>query len=118
MRSLSSVGDVADARPATVARVDRGRAPGWSRRLAGIAFATAVAAGFAGPGPATAADGARAVPVQSGGPRLPPPSTNLGDLTRFNPSIVRLDTKVPEDATSAQSLGGAAPGSSSTSARC
>ncbi|MFN9774388.1 MAG: S1C family serine protease [Burkholderiales bacterium] len=107
MRSLSSVGDVADARPATVARVDRGRAPGWSRRLAGIAFATAVAAGFAGPGPATAADGARAVPVQSGGPRLPPPSTNLGDLTRFNPSIVRLDTKVPEDATSAQSLGGA-----------
>jgi S1-C subfamily serine protease len=107
MRSLSSFGDVADACPATVARVDRGRAPGWSRRLAGIAFATAVAAGFAGPGPATAADGARAVPVQSGGPRLPPPSTNLGDLTRFNPSIVRLDTKVPEDATSAQSLGGA-----------
>jgi S1-C subfamily serine protease len=107
MRSLSTGGDVADTCPATVARVDRGRAPGWSRRLVGIAFATAVAAGFAGPGPATAADGARAMPVQSAGPRLPPPSGNLGDLTRFNPSIVRLDTKVPEDATSAQSLGGA-----------
>jgi S1-C subfamily serine protease len=63
-------------------------------------------AGLAGPGPAAAADGGRAVPVQSGAPRLPPPSGNLGDLTRFNPSIVRLDTKVPEDATSAQSLGG------------
>lgn len=107
MRSLSSVGDVADASPATVARVDRGHAPDWSRRLAGLALAAVVAAGLAVPGPAAAAVGARAVPAQSGGPRLPPPSGDLGDLTRFNPSIVRVDTKVPEDATSAQSLGGA-----------
>jgi len=41
-------------------------------------------------------------PVQSA---LPRPSGTMGDLTRFNPSIVRLDAKVPADATSAQSLG-------------
>jgi len=29
----------------------------------------------------------------------------LGDLTRFNASVVRIDTRVPEDATSARSLG-------------
>lgn len=40
-------------------------------------------------------------PVQS----LPRPSGTMGDLTRFNPSIVRIDAKVPSDATSAQSLG-------------
>ena len=40
-------------------------------------------------------------PVQS----LPRPSGAMGDLTRFNASIVRIDAKVPSDATSAQSLG-------------
>jgi S1-C subfamily serine protease len=107
MRSLSRGADVADTRPATLARADRGDAPGWSRRLAGVVLAAAVSAGLALPGGAQAADGARALPAQAGGPRLPPPSGNLGDLTRFNGSIVRLDTKVPDDATSAQSLGGA-----------
>ncbi|MEI7443934.1 MAG: S1C family serine protease, partial [Burkholderiales bacterium] len=42
-------------------------------------------------------------PPQRGGQR--PPPTDLGDLTRFNGSIVRLDAKVPDDATSAASLG-------------
>jgi S1-C subfamily serine protease len=42
-------------------------------------------------------------PVQSAVPRSPSPG--LGDLTRFNASIVRLDAKVPADASSAQSLG-------------
>jgi S1-C subfamily serine protease len=43
------------------------------------------------------------VPVQAAAPR--PPSPSAGDLTRFNTSIVRLDARVPGDATSAQSLG-------------
>lgn len=47
--------------------------------------------------------GAQAVvPVQGGAARAPSAS---GDLTRFNASIVRLDAKVPSDASSARSLG-------------
>jgi serine protease Do len=111
MRSLRSGGAVAAIPPAHHARADRERLPGWFRRAAGALTAAAVwvAAGTAAAaGGLPAADSARALPTQAGGgPRLPPPSANLGDLTRFNSSIVRLDTRVPEDATSARSLGGA-----------
>jgi S1-C subfamily serine protease len=34
-----------------------------------------------------------------------PARTSAGDLTRFNTSVVRIDTRVPSDATSVQSLG-------------
>jgi S1-C subfamily serine protease len=34
----------------------------------------------------------------------------MGDLTRFNTSIVRIDTRIPEDATSAKGLGTARVG--------
>ena len=42
-----------------------------------------------------------AAPAQQAMPQRPPPGPSLGDLTRFNPSIVRLDVRVPSDATSA-----------------
>jgi hypothetical protein len=79
------------------------------RRAAGavlVAGAAIVALG-AGSGPARAAEplpGSAMLPVQSGGSRGAPSSAS-GDLTRYNSSIVRLDAKVPSDATSAQSLG-------------
>jgi S1-C subfamily serine protease len=78
----------------------------WSRRRAVATFA----AGLAGLGPLPGL--AAAQPAQAGpAPRGPQgsarrlPSADLGDLTRFNPSIVRIDTKVPDDATTAASLG-------------
>jgi S1-C subfamily serine protease len=43
------------------------------------------------------------VPVQASA--LPKPSAAAGDLTRFNNSIVRIEAKVPSEATTAQSLG-------------
>jgi len=48
-------------------------------------------------------------------PRTPPASgrsgaRTMGDLTRFNTSIVRIDTRIPDDATSAKSLGTARVG--------
>jgi S1-C subfamily serine protease len=110
MRSQFRGADGAQACPAATPRVDRGRAPDSRRRRAGLALAASFAVGLAVPPGAQAADGARAVPAQAGVPRLPPPSGNLGDLTRFNASIVRVDAKVPDDATSAQSLGGARHG--------
>ncbi len=109
MRSQCPGGPFAEAFPPASARVDRGHAPGWSRRAAGTVVAAFVwAAAWAAPGAAYAAQGARAVPAQAqaGAPRMPPPSASLGDLTRFNSSVVRLDSKVPDDATSVQSLGG------------
>jgi serine protease Do len=75
-------------------------------RVSAICVA-ALALAVGASGGALAADGARALPAQDAGPRLslPPRSTDLGDLTRFNASIVRVDAKVPDDATSARSLG-------------
>ena len=107
MRSQCPGGPFAEAFPPASARADRGRVPGWRRRAAGTVVAAVVwAAASAAPGTAYAVQGARAVPAQAGAPRMPPPSAGLGDLTRFNSSVVRLDAKVPDDATSAQSLGG------------
>jgi S1-C subfamily serine protease len=107
---IHSPGEVfAEPSPAACGRAERRNAPGWRRRAGGaLAVAALWAAAAVGgvPGAAIAADGVRALPAQSGAPRPPPPSANLGDLTRFNSSIVRVDTKVPEDATSARSLGG------------
>ena len=79
------------------------------RRAAGavLVAGAAIAALGAGSGPARAAEplpGSAMLPVQSGGSRGAPSSAS-GDLTRYNSSIVRLDAKVPSDATSAQSLG-------------
>jgi serine protease Do len=110
MRLLHFGGPVAAFPGASDAPAERAGAARWRRRAAGALAAVVVwtAAGAAtAAGGQAAADAVRALPAQAGGPRLPPPSGNLGDLTRFNASIVRLDTRVPEDATSAQSLGGA-----------
>ena len=66
------------------------------RAARGTLVGAACIAGLAGlPAPAAA---------QRTTPR-PPPSADLGDLTRFNSSIVRIDARVPSDATSAASLG-------------
>lgn len=110
MRVLKSGARNAETR--SVARAVRrpGRSETTRMRRAGLALLAAGAAVWmltAAPVVgAQQADSATSLPVQSGGMRLPPPSANLGDLTRFNPSIVRIDTRVPSDATSAQSLGG------------
>jgi len=100
MRSVSRGGRVAESYPAADHRAGSGQAPatGLSRRQIAGGLAAAVAAGLL-PG----VSGAQQVPRPQGAPRAPSPG--LGDLTRFNSSIVRLDAKVPDDATSAQSLG-------------
>jgi serine protease Do len=82
--------------PALMPRAHCGR---WSARC----IAAALAIGSVLAGGAVQAQQATLHPVQSAAPRAPSPG--LGDLTRFNTSIVRLDAKVPTDATSAQSLG-------------
>jgi len=72
------------------------------RKLLASASAAALGLSMAG----GAAAGALAPPVlQSVQSALPRPSGIMGDLTRFNPSIVRLEIKVPSDATTSQSLG-------------
>jgi S1-C subfamily serine protease len=86
----ADVGPDAARRSGPAASVPRRRAAG------ALAAALAVAAL-----PVSAQQAPR--PPQRGGQR--PPPTDLGDLTRFNGSIVRLDAKVPDDATSAASLG-------------
>ena len=53
---------------------------------------------------------ALAQPGSEGSPRTSPApgksgARTMGDLTRFNASIVRIETRVPEDATSAKGLG-------------
>lgn len=108
MRVPFQGGPVAAARPIGAPHRGAGHRPGARRRAAGAAFVAALCASLLVPRPGVAADaagGARAVPAQSAMPRMPPPSTDLGDLTRFNASIVRLDTQVPDDATSTQGLG-------------
>lgn len=73
-----------------------------SRRLRRRTASVLLAVGVLAAGASTAQTAPPAMqPVQS----LPRPSGTMGDLTRFNPSIVRIDAKVPSDATSAQSLG-------------
>ena len=99
MRSMSRNGGVAESCPAAQSRAgsEPASAPAVSRRRVAAGLAAAFTAG-ALPGAAWA--------QQARPPARPrTPSPGLGDLTRFNESIVRLDAKVPEDATSAQSLG-------------
>jgi serine protease Do len=73
---------------------DGRRATDPARRAAAAGLAAMVAGGALGLGGAAFAQG---------GPRRPSPG--LGDLTRFNPSIVRLDARASDGATSNQSLG-------------
>jgi serine protease Do len=77
------------------------RRPAAARRRIG-AWVAAVGLSLAGATAAQTLGPPVLQPVQSA---LPRPSGTMGDLTRFNPSIVRLDAKVPSDATSSQSLG-------------
>jgi S1-C subfamily serine protease len=97
-----------EARAASASAVRR-RATLLRRTAASLLAVAAGVAVLGASAPAARADeGARApaamLPVQSGGARAPA-RTLGGDLTRFNTSIVRLDAKVPSDATSASSLG-------------
>ena len=87
---------VADCRPISIRRPARARQValwGGAVLLVAAALFGARSSGAAEP---------VMTPVQQ---RAPSASPGLGDLTRFNPSIVRLEAKVPSDATSAQSLG-------------
>lgn len=96
MRSVFPYGGGSAPFPAALPR-------GSSKVRAATRVAAALAVGCVlAVGAAQAQDVSRQ-PVQSSAPRAP--SAGLGDLTRFNTSIVRLDAKVPADATSAQSLG-------------
>ncbi|MFM1987494.1 MAG: hypothetical protein RJA99_451 [Pseudomonadota bacterium] len=100
MPPLPSGGPAAESIPLPDDRaIPAGAAARARRRLAG-ALAAGVATALV-PGLGAAQQAPR--PPQQGGRR--PPPTDLGDLTRFNGSIVRLDAKVPDDATSAASLG-------------
>jgi S1-C subfamily serine protease len=99
MHRVSRNGDVAESSPA--AQVRAGSGPAVSRRRVSAGLVAGVAAAFAAGALPGAASAQQARPPSR--PRTPSPG--LGDLTRFNDSIVRLDAKVPEDATSAQSLG-------------
>jgi S1-C subfamily serine protease len=103
MHRVSRNGDVAESCPAVQVRAGSGPAsvPAVSRRRVSAGLVAGVAAAFATGALPGAASAQQARPPSR--PRTPSPG--LGDLTRFNDSIVRLDAKVPEDATSAQSLG-------------
>jgi serine protease Do len=81
---------------------------GWMRGLMGVLLA-GVLSGFLVADPALAQSGSE------GSSRTPPASVRsgtktMGDLTRFNTSIVRIDTRIPDDATSAKGLGTARVG--------
>jgi len=77
----------------------RGTRSGFGRRAATRRFAPFLVCAALLAGVATAGAGAL-VPVQAGAPRAA-----SGDLSRFNASVVRLDAKVPSDASSSRSLG-------------
>jgi len=75
----------------------------WSPRLLARHCALAMVVALVVPsGVAVAQSGA--APGASA-QRPGPARTSAGDLTRFNTSVVRIDTRVPSDATSVQSLG-------------
>lgn len=95
MRSVSRGGPVAESSPAAGHSAESEPVLG-RRRVAG-GLAAALASGLLTGG----------VAAQQGRPPAAPraPPLELGDLSRFNTSIVRLDTKVPDDATSIQTLG-------------
>jgi S1-C subfamily serine protease len=103
MRSVSRSGGVAESCPAAQARAgsELASVPAVSRRRVSAGLVAGVAAALASGALPGAVSAQQARPPSR--PRTPSPG--LGDLTRFNESIVRLDAKVPEDATSAQSLG-------------
>jgi len=77
----------------------RGTRSGFGRRAATRRFAPFLVCAALLAGVGTAGAGAL-VPVQAGAPRAA-----SGDLSRFNASVVRLDAKVPSDASSSRSLG-------------
>ena len=85
---------------------------GWSaslRTALGAAFLGAVVAALLTSGPALAQ--ADADPTQGKPPVARRSATKaMGDLTRFNTSIVRIDSRIPDDATSAKGLGTARVG--------
>ena len=91
MDSSSNGGAVAAKMADRALRSRPRRLAAFRAALAAVAATLALAGGW--PAPAAAQGGAA-----RGGPAN-------GDLTRFNPSIVRLEAKVPSDATSAHSLG-------------
>ncbi|HYF58818.1 MAG TPA: S1C family serine protease [Burkholderiaceae bacterium] len=92
----------AAGRPAAPRSVASRRTTSPRDALGRFAAAVATAIGLAGLAvPVVAQQMPRERPAQPQRPASP----SAGDLTRYNASVVRVDAKVPSDATSAQSLG-------------